>query len=129
MERVILRVGLAFAANFIALLIAALVLDKFTIDEIRFVWAVLLFTAVSLATGWAVRRLLRDHAPAAVGLASLITTWLALLLTDLLSDHIQIEGVGTWIAATLIIWGADLVLELLPGPWRREARARRAAAR
>jgi putative membrane protein len=129
MERLIMRVGLAFVANFIALLIAALVLDNFTIDEIRFVWAVLLFTAVSLATGWAVRRLLREHAPAAVGFASLITAWLALLLTDLLSDHIQIEGIGTWIIATLIVWGAWLVLELLPGPWRREAHARRATAR
>jgi hypothetical protein len=125
-ERVILRIGLALAANFIALLIAAVVLDGFRIDEIRFIWAVILFTAVSLATGWLVRRVLREHAPAAVGLAALLTAWLALLVTDLISDNIQIEGLGTWIVATLIVWGATLVLELVPGPWRRERRAREA---
>jgi len=125
MERLVLRVGLALAANFIALLIAAVVLDRFTIDEISFVWAVILFTAVTLGTGWVVERLLRTHAPAAVGLASLLTTWLALLITDLVSDDIQIEGIGTWIVATLIVWGADLVLELMPGPWRRQAAARK----
>ena len=107
------------------MLVAATLLDGFRIDEIRFVWAVILFTAVSLATGWLVRRILRDHAPAAVSLAALLTAWLALLITDLVSDHIQIEGFGTWIAATLIVWGASLVLELLPGPWRREAEIRR----
>jgi putative membrane protein len=122
----IMRVALALVANFIALLVAAVLLDGFRIDEIRFITAVILFTAVSLATGWVVRRILREHAPAAVGLAALLTAWVALLVTDLVSDNIQIEGLGTWIVATLIVWGATLVLELLPGPWRRERAARRA---
>lgn len=121
-----MRVALALAANFVALLVAAVLLDGFRIDEIRFVTAVILFTAISLATGWVVRRILREHVPAAVGLAALLTAWLALLVTDLVSDNIQIEGFGTWIVATLIVWGATLVLELLPGPWRRERASRRA---
>jgi putative membrane protein len=124
MERLLLRIGLALAANAIALFIAAILLDKFTVDEIDFLWAVVLFTIVSLLTGLLVARLLPEYAPAAAPVAGLITTWLALLVTDLISDDIQIEGIGTWIAATLIVWAADIVLELLPGPWRRQRQAR-----
>jgi uncharacterized membrane protein YvlD (DUF360 family) len=126
MERLLLRIGLALAANAIALFVAAILLDKFTVDEIDFLWAVVLFTIVSLLTGLLVARLLPEYAPAAAPLAGLITTWLALLVTDLVSDDIQIEGIGTWIAATLIVWAADIVLELLPGPWRRQRQARAA---
>jgi uncharacterized membrane protein YvlD (DUF360 family) len=40
---------------------------------------------------------------------SLIATFVALLVTDLLSDGLSIEGVGTWIAATAIVWVASLL--------------------
>jgi hypothetical protein len=36
--------------------------------------------------------------------SSLIATFLALLLTDLVSDGLEIEGVVTWVLATLIVW-------------------------
>jgi uncharacterized membrane protein YvlD (DUF360 family) len=124
-ERTILRIGLALVANFVALLLAALLLDDFTIDEVDFIWVVIVFTIVSLLTGLGVDRLLRRHAPAAIGAAGLLTTWLALLITDIVSDDVEIEGIGTWIIATLIVWGATVVLALLP-PWRRAARPRRA---
>jgi uncharacterized membrane protein YvlD (DUF360 family) len=39
----------------------------------------------------------------------LISTFVALLITDLLSDGLEISGAGTWIAATVIVWLASLL--------------------
>ena len=39
----------------------------------------------------------------------LIVASLALVVTDLLSDGLDISGVGTWIAATVIVWLAALL--------------------
>jgi uncharacterized membrane protein YvlD (DUF360 family) len=36
--------------------------------------------------------------------SALITTLVALLLTDLLSDGLSIDGIVTWILAALIVW-------------------------
>jgi hypothetical protein len=46
---------------------------------------------------------------AAVGGVALISTFAALVVTDLLSDGLDISGVGTWIAATVIVWLAALL--------------------
>jgi uncharacterized membrane protein YvlD (DUF360 family) len=46
---------------------------------------------------------------AALGGVALIATFVALLITDVLSDGLDIEGVGTWIAATVIVWLASLL--------------------
>ena len=44
-----------------------------------------------------------------LGGVALIATLVALIVTDLLSDGLDIEGVGTWIAATVIVWLAALL--------------------
>jgi uncharacterized membrane protein YvlD (DUF360 family) len=40
---------------------------------------------------------------------ALIATLVALIVTDLISDGLNISGVGTWIAATVIVWLASLL--------------------
>ena len=40
---------------------------------------------------------------------ALIATFIALVVTDILSDGFTINGVGTWIAATVIVWVAALL--------------------
>ena len=52
---------------------------------------------------------LRRGGSAALGGVALIATFVALLVTDLVSDGLDIEGVGTWIAATVIVWLASLL--------------------
>ena len=42
-------------------------------------------------------------------LSSLVTTFLALLVTDLLSDGLDIEGALTWVLATVIVWLGTLL--------------------
>jgi uncharacterized membrane protein YvlD (DUF360 family) len=40
---------------------------------------------------------------------ALIATLVSLIVTDLVSDGLSISGVGTWIAATVIVWLGSLV--------------------
>ena len=41
--------------------------------------------------------------------AALLATLVALIVTDLVSDGLTIDGAGTWIAATVIVWLAALL--------------------
>jgi uncharacterized membrane protein YvlD (DUF360 family) len=50
-----------------------------------------------------------EHAERLRIFTSLVTTFLALLITDLLSDGLSIEGAGTWLLATVIVWLGTLL--------------------
>ena len=56
----------------------------------------------------------------AVGLAS---TFVALLLTNLISSGLAIKGVGTWILATLIVWVVTMLATWALSRWIRPNRA------
>ena len=47
-----------------------------------------------------------------LGVVALVSTYVVLLVTDLVSDGLQIEGVTTWILATLIVWLATMLYAL-----------------
>jgi uncharacterized membrane protein YvlD (DUF360 family) len=123
--RWLLRVGLSVAANAVALLVVAALLDDFEIDAAGFVVALIIFSLLSLVLRpilfWAVAKWARP----VLGIVGLVATFVILLLTDLLSDGIQIEGAVTWILATVIVWLGGLLYELfgeriqrgiMPGP-------------
>jgi hypothetical protein len=52
---------------------------------------------------------LRGLGRGALGAVALIATLISLILTELISDGFSIDGVGTWIAAAVIVWLAALV--------------------
>jgi uncharacterized membrane protein YvlD (DUF360 family) len=111
--RFLLRIVLAVAANALALWLASVILDGVVLDAGGFVFAVIVFSLLSLLLRPIIVWVVVRWARALIGVVALVATFVILLLTDLLSDGIQIEGVGTWIAATLIVWAAQLVYELL----------------
>jgi uncharacterized membrane protein YvlD (DUF360 family) len=110
--RWLIRIALSLGANAIALLIAALTLDNFEISAGGFVVVLVIFSLLSLFVRpiiiWAVARFARPL----LGVVALVATFLILLITDLVSDSIEIEGVTTWILATLIVWLATVVYEI-----------------
>jgi putative membrane protein len=107
-----LRVLLAVIANAIALVIAAVVLDGVEIEESSFIVAVAIFSLASLVVrpvaAWIVIRRVRPL----IGVVALVTTFAVLVITDLLSDGVSIEGTLDWILATVIVWLATLVYEI-----------------
>jgi hypothetical protein len=57
----------------------------------------------------------RSSTSSALGGVALISTFVALVITDVFSDGVSISGIGTWIGATVIVWlGALLAVFVLP---------------
>ena len=115
MIRLLIRLVIAVVANAVGLLVAAAVLDGMHVTASSFLVAVLIFTIVfALMQPFLVSQFRRGNS-AALGGVALIATLVALIVTDLLSDGFSINGVGTWIAATVIVWlGALLAAFILP---------------
>ena len=111
MIRLIVRLVIALAGNAVGLIVASLVLDGFDIDVTSFIVALVIFTiTLALMTPFLANALRRNRSSsAALGGVSLIGTFVALLVTDLLSDGLSISGIGTWIGATVIVWLASLL--------------------
>ena len=117
MIRLLVRTAIVLIGNAVGLIVASLVLDDFSIDVTGFIVSLIIFTlAVALLTPFFESVLRRNRSSsAALGGVALISTFAALLVADLLSDGIDISGVGTWIAATVIVWlGSLLAVFILP---------------
>jgi len=112
--RFIVRTLVGLVANAVGLLVAAAVLDGVHVNAGSFIVAVVIFTIVyALMQPFLISQFRRNRA--ALGGVALIATLVSLIVTDLLSDGFSIDGVGTWIAATFIVWlGALLAALILP---------------
>jgi putative membrane protein len=115
MIRFLIRMLIAVVANAVGLLVAAAVLDGMHVNAGSFFVAVIIFSVVfALMQPFLVSQFRRGNS-AALGGVALIATLVALIVTDLLSDGFSIDGVGTWIAATVIVWlGGLLAAFILP---------------
>ena len=111
MIRLIVRTAIILVGNAVGLIVASLVFDGFEIDVTGFVLSLIVFTlAVALLTPFLASTMRRNQSSsAALGGVSLISTFAALVVTDLLSDGLEISGVGTWIGATVVVWLASLL--------------------
>ena len=109
MIRLLVRTAIAVAANAVGLIVASLVLDGFSINVASFIVAVVIFTIVFAVLTPFLAVQLRRLGNGAIGATALIATLVSLVITDLLSDGFSISGVGTWIAAAVIVWLAALV--------------------
>jgi uncharacterized membrane protein YvlD (DUF360 family) len=107
--RLIVRTAIALVGNAVGLIVAALVLDRMEISVTGFFLAVIIFTVVLALLQPFIAAQLQRRASAALGGVSLIATFVALVITDIVSDGISISGVGTWVLATVIVWAASLI--------------------
>jgi hypothetical protein len=101
MIRFLVRTLIAVVANAVGLLVAAALLDGMHVNAGSFVLAVIIFTvAFALMQPFLVSQFRRDNSAALGGVALIATL---------------VDGVGTWIAATVIVWlGALLAAFILP---------------
>ena len=111
MIRFLVRTAIVLVGNAVGLIVASLVFDDFEIDVTGFVVSLIIFTvATALMTPFLESTMRRSRSTsAAVGGVALISTFIALLITDVFSDGLEISGIGTWIGATVIVWLASLL--------------------
>jgi uncharacterized membrane protein YvlD (DUF360 family) len=115
--RFLVRTAIVLVGNAVGLIVASLVFNGFRIDATGFIVSLVIFTvAVALLTPFIASVLKRNQSSsAALGGVALISTFAALLVTTLLTDGLSIDGIGTWIGATVVVWlGSLLAVFVLP---------------
>ena len=115
MIRLLIRIALALLGNALGLWVASLLLDDMSVSASGFIVAVLIFTVLTVVLQPLIAKTAMQNAPALQGSSALVTTFLALLITTLIADGLSIDGVVTWILATIIVWLFTLIAAwLLP---------------
>ena len=107
------RTCLHLLANAVGLLAAVVILPDFSIDALSFIVVTIIFTVVEVVAGPLLISISLKNVPALTGGISLVTTFVGLLITNLVSDGMSISGVSTWVLATLIVWLAALIAEFV----------------
>lgn len=130
MIRLLIRIGLSLLGNALGLWVASLILapdnpgdDGMSVSGTAFVIAVIIFTVLTIVIQPLITKMVMQNAAALQGSSALVTTFIALLITDLISDGLTIEGFSTWVFATVIVWFFTMIAAwLLPLFILKEAR-------
>jgi hypothetical protein len=103
-------VAISLAANAASLAFAAWIFDRFNIQFGWYVVAVILVTLLIVALREVVIGTVNRFARGYTILGGLVLTWLALFLTDVVvpKSGFSIDGWGTWIGVTVIVWAAGI---------------------
>ncbi|MDG2038984.1 MAG: phage holin family protein [Ilumatobacter sp.] len=109
-----IRLGLLLVGNAIGLWIASLILNEdMRLSGLAFVVAVVIFTVLVAVLEPLVSRAAERWADFLGGASALIATGVALILTSWISDGLSINGIGTWLLATFVVWAAAAVIGIV----------------
>ena len=113
MVRWLISVAIHLGANAIALWLADLILDDLHIEWSAFIMAVAIFTLVEVLVEPLLTKMALSSMPALRGSVALIATFVGLVVTSLVSDGLDIDGVSTWVLATIIVWLGGLLAGII----------------
>jgi len=118
-----IRVGTSLAGVAVGILVSSAVLSDFSIDAAAVVEAVLIFWLVHLVVQlFALKVLVHEPSIALAGLLALASTIVALIIVNAIVSGLSIHGFQTYVFATLIIWVATSISDMIG---RRMIKARR----
>lgn len=122
----LIRLAISWLTNAIVLAIVDLLLRRVTHTSF---WAVIEAAAVFGVLNTVLKPIVRlvtlPLAILTLGVAWFFVSLLMLVLTDKIVSGFMIHGFWTYVAATLIIWAVNLILDFLPGPWQLTGSRRR----
>jgi len=122
----IVRLGISWLTNALVLLIVDVLLTGVTASNVG---TLLLAAAVFGVLNTILKPLLRlitlPLAVLTLGIAWFFVSLLMLEITNWIVSGFSIDGFWTLVAATLIVWVVNLVLDFLPGPWQVTGKRRR----
>ena len=90
MIRFLIRTAIYLGAAAVGLIVAAAILDKMELSFNGFLLAVIIFGVAQGILGPFIAKTAHRNAPALLGGIGLVTTFVALLITDLVTDSLQI---------------------------------------
>ncbi len=117
MIRFLLRIAVFLGSSAIGLFVASLIVPGVTLRPLGFITAVVIFTVAQGILSPFFLKMASRYASAFLGGIGLVSTLAALILASLFSSGISIRGIGSWVAATVLVWlvtaVATLVLPML----------------
>ena len=124
--------GIRIVASLVGILIGIIVsvalLESFSATSQAIVVCTLLFWVVNLAVNFvALRILIRQPSVGTAGLLALASTIVSLIIVNIVVSGLTIHGVSTYLIATLIIWIATALADMIGGRKIRERRVERLA--
>lgn len=113
MIRLLIRLAIYLVSSVVGLLVADAILDDMTVEASGLVTVVVIFTIAQAILGPFIAMTVARNANAFLGGVGLVTTFVALLIASTLGDALEISGVATWIAATVLVWLVTALATLL----------------
>ncbi|MDV3127973.1 phage holin family protein [Mycobacterium sp. 21AC1] len=113
MIRFLLRVAIFLASSAIGLLAAAWLVPGVSVSVFGFVTAVVIFTVAQGILSPFFLKMASRYASAFLGGIGLVSTLAALILASVLTHGLSIRGIGSWIAATVVVWLVTALATLL----------------
>lgn len=104
MTRLLLNTAVFLGSSAIGLLVASWLVSGVTLRPLGFLTAVVIFTVAQAILSPFFLKMASRYAAAFLGGIGLVSTFAALFLASLFSSGLSIRGVGSWIAATVVVW-------------------------
>ncbi|MBJ7341029.1 phage holin family protein [Mycolicibacterium sp.] len=113
MIRFLLRVVVFLGSSAIGLLAAAWLVPGVTVRPLGFLTAVVIFTIAQAILAPFFLKMASRYASAFLGGIGLVSTLAALILASVLTHGLSIRGLGSWVAATVVVWLVTALATLL----------------
>lgn len=104
MIRFLLRTLIFVASAALGLLVADLMLDGVSVTASGFVITVVVFAVLQSVLSPFIAKMVARYAPAFLGGIGLVSSYVALLIASLVGSSLTIDGVSTWVLATIVVW-------------------------
>jgi uncharacterized membrane protein YvlD (DUF360 family) len=105
MIRFLIRLVVWFAAAFIGIVAADLILSGFSVSGwTSYVVVAAIFAVIQALISPLMNQYTERNAKMFMGGVGIFATLVALILTNLISGALSISGLGTWVAAAIIVW-------------------------
>jgi hypothetical protein len=126
------RMGIRVVASLVGILIGLIVslalLSGFSATTKAIVVSTLLFWVVHLVANFiALRILIRQPSVATAGLLALASTIVSLIIVNIAVSGLEIHGASNYVIATVIIWIASALADVIGGRKIRQRRVQRVA--
>jgi len=120
------RLAISWLTNALVLAIVALVLSRVHVTSAgELLAAAAVFGVLNTVLKPLLRFATLPLALLTFGVAWFFVAMLMLVITKSIVGGFEIHGFWTLVAATLIVWAVNLLLDLTPGPWQVTGRRRR----
>ncbi|WP_186446814.1 phage holin family protein [Mycolicibacterium porcinum] len=104
MIRFLLRIAIFLGSAALGLLVAAWLVPGVSVSAWGFIAAVVIFAVAQAILSPFFLKMASRYASAFLGGIGLISTLVALILASVLTRGLSISGIGSWIAATVVVW-------------------------